>query len=472
LGFGQIDVLHSRERTVADTESFVEPLRRATAIWLAGGDQSRLAAAYGGTLVEQVLQERLRAGAVIGGTSAGAAIACRVMIAGGRETPQLATGFDLLPAAIVDQHVSQRQRLGRLQAAVERHPQCVGVGIDESTALVVHQRQLRILGEGRVHLCFSPSAYAEAEHVELRPGQRGLDWTTIVRSNRERHLPPFPPATIPADKLAEGEVPVALALRRDVPHGSLLIVGGGGATNEIWATFVERAGGPAARIVVLPTAVPAAELDRTGNRSGEARVFRRLGVADVQVLPQTDVATVSSDEFCRTLSQATGIWFGGGRQWRFVDTYEQTPAVAAMRECLRRGGIIGGSSAGASIQGELLIRGAPVGNQIMVQDGYRRGFGFLPGVGIDQHFAQRNRFRDLEQTIRRFPSILGVGIDESTALLVERSQGRVLGRGAVYFYSAGHLAAQPADLAVAERPIKVEPGQTIDLNLLQIPPQK
>jgi cyanophycinase-like exopeptidase len=65
-----------------------------------------------------------------------------------------------------------------------------------------------------------------------------------------------------------------------------------------------------------------------------------------------------------------------------------------------------------------------------------------------------------------------VGIDESTALLVERSQGRVLGRGAVYFYSAGHLAAQPADLAVAERPIKVEPGQTIDLNLLQIPPQK
>jgi len=170
------------------------------------------------------------------------------------------------------------------------------------------------------------------------------------------------------------------------------------------------------------------------------------------------------------LAQATGIWFGGGRQWRFVDAYEQTRAVAAMQECLQRGGIIGGSSAGASIQGELLIRGAPVGNQIMVQDGYRRGLGFLPGVGIDQHFAQRNRFGDLEETIRRFPSILGVGIDESTALLVEQERGTVLGRGAVYVYAAEKLAQQPTDQPLAERPLKVVPGQTIDLTSLQIQP--
>src|SRR5690606_23996748 len=101
--------------------------------------------------------------------------------------------------------------------------------------------------------------------------------------------------------------------------------------------------------------------------------------------------TICSSDFCEKLGSATGIWFGGGRQWRFVDAYEDTPAVAAMFQCLENGGIIGGSSAGASIQGELLIRGAPVGNQIMVQDGYRRGLGFLPGVGIDQHFSQRNR---------------------------------------------------------------------------------
>jgi cyanophycinase len=465
-GFSRIEVLHTRDRAIADAESFVEVLQQATAIWLGGGDQKKLAEAYAGTAVERILRDKIQTGGVVGGTSAGAAVASRVMIAGGREEPRIEMGLDLLPDAILDQHFSQRQRQARLLAAVTVNPRCVGLGIDEATAVIVHQRSLRVVGEGAAHLCFAATKHHPAEQRALRPGTRDLDWTTLVRTQRERQLEPFPASLV----RVEQEAAAAVDSVRSVPYGSLLIVGGGGATDEIWQTFVDRAGGPSARIVILPTAVPPREIAGSGAPSFEARQFARRGVKDIRILPAIDFDTVNSDDFCEKLSTATGIWFGGGRQWRFVDAYEGTKAVAAMNQCLHNGGIIGGSSAGATIQGELLIRGAPVGNQIMVQDGYRRGFGFLPGFGIDQHFAQRNRFLDLEQTIRLFPAIVGVGIDEATALLVEKTQGRVLGRGSVYVYDAQRLPLVTTDLPPAARPLQFSTGQAFDLRSFELNP--
>jgi cyanophycinase len=458
-GFSRVEVLHTRDRTVANSSSFSDVLRQANAVWLSGGDQKKLAEAYVGTDVERILIEKIQSGGVVGGTSAGAAIASRVMIAGGREEPQIERGLDLLPHSILDQHFSQRNRQARLRLAVAQHPHCVGLGIDESTAVIVHQRSLRVIGDGAAHLVFSPTKFQPAAEHELKPDTRWLDWTTIVRTQRERHLAPFPAQV---DNSSTTEV----AKERAVPQGSLLIVGGGGATDEIWQTFVDRAGGLSARIVILPTAVPAEDLLGASDRSYEANVFRRLGVTDITVLADTDCSVVDSDAFCEKLATATGIWFGGGRQWRFVDAYEGTRAIDGMYQCLARGGIIGGSSAGASIQGELLIRGAPVGNQIMVQDGYRRGFGFLPGVGIDQHFSQRNRFSDLEQTIRQFPSILGLGIDESTALLVEKTQGQVLGLGSVYAFDARKLPLPNSPVIPSARPLQFKSGQVFDLDTL------
>jgi cyanophycinase len=134
------------------------------------------------------------------------------------------------------------------------------------------------------------------------------------------------------------------------------------------------------------------------------------------------------------LREATGVWFGGGRQWRFVDAYEGTGVVELFRDVLRRGGVIGGSSAGATIQGEYLVRGNPLGNTDMMAEGYERGFAFLPGVAIDQHFAQRDRFGDLAAVVERFPQVLGIGIDEGTALVVRGSIGEVTGQGSVHVF--------------------------------------
>ncbi len=415
-----LKIAHTRDRAVADTAEFCVDLEDATGIWISGGDQANLAAAYLSTRAARAIESLPHRGGVVGGTSAGAAIASRVMIAEGNDTPKMATGFDLLPAAIVDQHFSQRKRSARLIKAIAEHPDCLGIGIDEDTAVVFQGRSMEVLGPGKVHLRFAATPHHPVEKMELKPGQRS-DWETLLRASRERFVAPFP---------VLNQAPQIVFPK----SGSLVIVGGGGLPKDIRQRFVELAGGSKARIVVLPTAV-----EDVAGESGEGEMFRQAGAGSVIVLPQTTPAVLASEEYLDQLRSATGIWFGGGRQWRFVDHYAGTPALAEFRQCLRRGGVIGGSSAGATIQGELLIRGAPIGNEIMVQDGYRRGFGFLSGVGIDQHFTQRNRTADLRGTIQRFPSIIGLGIDEATALVVTPNQAEVMGSGKLHVFVAKNV---------------------------------
>ncbi len=149
-GFLTITVLHTRDREVASSHEFSEPLRTATAVWFSGGSQSRIADAYIGTTVEEELYLLLQRGGVIGGSSAGAAIQSRVMIRGGGKEPKIMTGLDLLPGAIIDQHFLRRNRFSRLIAAVRLHPELIGFGIDEGTAIVVSENEYKVVGKSYV----------------------------------------------------------------------------------------------------------------------------------------------------------------------------------------------------------------------------------------------------------------------------------------------------------------------------------
>jgi cyanophycinase len=137
-------------------------------VWLAGGDQTLLTKAYQGTAVQRALHRLLAPGGVIGGTSAGAAVMSEVMIRGGNPVAELGRGFGFLPGVIVDQHLSERDRLPRLQGAVDRHPGSLGLGIDEQTAVVVEGRIASVLGEGQVHVCFPGQSTVKV----FRSGQR------------------------------------------------------------------------------------------------------------------------------------------------------------------------------------------------------------------------------------------------------------------------------------------------------------
>ncbi|MFN9288118.1 MAG: cyanophycinase [Planctomyces sp.] len=434
----------------------LQALGTARAVWIPGGQQSRLYQAWQNTQLESSLQQLLQRGGMIAGSSAGAAIMSRIMIASGKDTPQLATGWDLIPAAIVDQHFSQRNRIGRSQQDVSLHPGTVGLGIDEGTAVLLTGRTLQTAGSGNVTLLLGACSYRPAETIVL-PSGATADWTQLRRAARQRAadvdpgLPQFGAST--------------------VSKGALVIVGGGGMPQSIVDRFVQLAGGENASIVVLPTAVPR---DQTDLRV--PGFLARAGVKKVTVLDQRGPEEVSSETFRSALKEATGIWFGGGRQWNFVDAYENTDAVAAFHEVLQRGGVIAGSSAGATIQGEFLVRGHPLGNQVMMAEGYERGFAFLPGSAIDQHFAQRGRQPDLLPVIQRHPQLLGVGLDEATAIVVQGSRAEVVGQHSAHFVRADRLQGLTAEQLpksvdeAAKLYVTVPTGGSIDLLTLQ-PPQ-
>ena len=155
--WNSICVVHALDKEAASNESLLDSIRSASAVWVAGGDQQRLVDRYLGTPVHTELQNVLNRGGIIGGTSAGAAIASRTMIAGGVTLPTLTEGWGLLPGTIIDQHFSQRGRFERLAHAVERFPDRVGIGIDEATGILLNREGMEVLGSGSVYLVRSQS---------------------------------------------------------------------------------------------------------------------------------------------------------------------------------------------------------------------------------------------------------------------------------------------------------------------------
>lgn len=413
-GVASVAVLHSRDEDIIGRDDFVKPLTEATGVWFGGGSQSRIADAYLNTPVERELAALLQRDGVIGGTSAGAAIMSQVMIARGNPQAEVRTGFDLLPGTVIDQHFLARNRKPRLQGVLAKRKGLVGVGIDEGTALFVSGRRMRVVGGSKVTVLLAASKSRPEREIVLEADDRA-DLTALRRAALARALPPFPPE--------QPSAPV-------VANGSLVIVGGGGVPDAVAETFIELAGGPEALIVVLPTASP----DAAARRARVPRFFTEAGAKNVRLLPARTSDEVNAPAFAQTLKRAGGVWFGGGRQWRFVDAYAGTPAVKLFRDVLKRGGVIGGSSAGASIQAEYLVRGHPLGNRVMMAEGYERGFAFLPGVAVDQHFSQRRRFADMTAVMQTFPQLLGIGVDEATALIVQGHTARIIGRNAVHFY--------------------------------------
>jgi cyanophycinase len=212
-------------------------------------------------------------------------------------------------------------------------------------------------------------------------------------------------------------------------NGKLMIVGGG-AADALIEQFVEMAGGKNANIVVIPTAGNQEEFDEDYYY---CKLIKGFGAKSVSVIHTRDPKTANTGKFCKPLRQASGIWFTGGRQWKLVDAYMNTQVVNECWNVLERGGIIGGSSAGATIQGSYLARGDTNNNTIMMGD-HEKGFAFVKNVAIDQHLLARNRQFDMFEILKEKPGLLGIGLDESTAILVEGDTFKVIGKSYVAVY--------------------------------------
>lgn len=218
--------------------------------------------------------------------------------------------------------------------------------------------------------------------------------------------------------------------------GALIIVGGGTMAPELWSRFIELAGGPSnANIVIIPTA---GEDSSASKAPRETERLQSLGVKTITILHTRDPKVANQESFVAPLKKATGIWFVGGRHWRLADSYLNTLAHKEFNALLERGGVIGGTSAGATIQGSFMVRGDTKGNSIMIGD-HTQGLDFIHNVTIDQHVLRRNRQFDMIDVIKSHPDLLGLGIDEGTAIVVQKNTFDVIGASYVAVYTADQI---------------------------------
>ena len=245
------------------------------------------------------------------------------------------------------------------------------------------------------------------------------------------------------------------ALSADPSHGpknGYLLITGGLTQRPDYDRFIAMAGGKDARIVVIPTAsvtrpTPAANLE---HYCTDAATF---GGTHCTVLHTTDRAEADSKAFVAPLKNATGVWLLGGRQWRLADAYLGTRTVKELFALLKRGGVIGGGSAGASIQASFMVRGqsSPDDNRVMMAEGHTTGFGLFTNVAIDQHVDARERENDLAVVMKAHPELLGLGLDQSTSITVHGNTVTVNGPGKVAVWDGkdhdgkGYYQLHPGD---------------------------
>ena len=217
------------------------------------------------------------------------------------------------------------------------------------------------------------------------------------------------------------------------PANGTLIIDGGYASKEVRQKFIELGGGAEnGTFVIVPTAGGNRTRDGKLKEYVEEDVLRpwiALGVKNVRMLHTADKAEADTETFIEPLLDATAVWFMGGRQWNYVDSYANTRTLEAFHNVLERGGVIAGGSAGASIQGQYLVRGDTEGGHIVMTDEseHENGFAFLRNSAIDQHINTANRWDDLIPVIERFPDLLGIGLSELTAIVVTGDSFEVMG---------------------------------------------
>lgn len=434
----EITILHTRDRTKADDETFCAPLRAATGVWIGGGTQKRIADAYLGTRVETELMALLARGGVIAGTSAGTAIQTRTMIQEGMEDPIVATGFDFVPGVVSDQHFLKRQRLPRLLKVLGAHPGLFGIGVDESTAAEIRGDTLRVIGASKAVLVLA--------------AQNGHD--DVVRE-----IEPFgskdQPIDIGAWRRAAKERATWSLLHPAAPRvekGTLLL----GDADELPARFVSLAGGKNAALVVIGQSPERAQ-----------KIADRLtagGASHVQIfaLPKTADAGRECDA---ALARANGVVFDDAALSESQRLAAQVSMHSApTRDVLARGGVVWGNAVVGEVVATCWMPYAATPDDF----GHERGLALLPGTMVVRRRLQRtppgngpitdgDPHEWVYRHATRMPRILAIHVE--SAAMVQGSVLEVLGEFSTHVLPT-HADGSPGD---EREKVTLEPGTKWDL---------
>lgn len=214
-----------------------------------------------------------------------------------------------------------------------------------------------------------------------------------------------------------------------VPKGHLVVVGGGGTTDAIVQKAIELAGGKGARMVVLAQASSRPE---AGDDS--VKFWKEKGLEHVASIDMKDEAGARA-----AIEKASLVWFPGGDQSRLVAALAKTSLPAAIRARYEAGAVVGGTSAGAAVMSSVMIVGGETADLTIVRSGTvltAEGLGLWPETIVDQHFVRRQRFNRLLSAVLDRPELVGIGIDERTAVIVTGTSIEVVGESNVLVVDA------------------------------------
>ncbi|MFP3860763.1 MAG: cyanophycinase [Bacteroidales bacterium] len=230
-------------------------------------------------------------------------------------------------------------------------------------------------------------------------------------------------------------------IARGPEKGTLLLMGGHAKDSIFFPVFSQLIGGKDVPIVIIPTAKREEAIHHFNFLERQKQRFEDAGFNDVTILHTRSRKKADSEAFVEPLRRAEGVWIMGGLPWRLADAYLNTLTHKELNVLLERGGVIAGTSAGASIQASFLVRGDTVTNTV-IEGPYKEGFGFLKNTAIDQHLLDRNRQFDMFRILEKRPGLFGLGLDENTGIIVKNDTLEVIGESYVAVYDGQRWSAE------------------------------
>ena len=233
--------------------------------------------------------------------------------------------------------------------------------------------------------------------------------------------------------------------------GKLIIIGGGSIPDSLFEFFANYIGGKDQPIVYIPTATTDEEFIQKGEHLIK---FTSRGFTNLSTIHTRNKKEADDPKNIALMRNAKGLYFGGGDQQLIADAYAGTKLYDEFIALLNRGGVIMGTSAGATIMGSLMV-GGDARDDISKNYNFNLAFSFMTNTALDQHVLARNRQFDLISVIENYPGTLGIGMDESTAIIVEAGQFKVWGKSYAMLYDPMDWAAQKKKWGRVLKPFKM-----------------
>jgi len=233
--------------------------------------------------------------------------------------------------------------------------------------------------------------------------------------------------------------------------GKLIIIGGGSIPDSLFSFFANYIGGKDQPIVYIPTATTDEEYIQKGEHLIK---FSSRGFTNLSTIHTRNKKEADDPKNIALMRNAKGLYFGGGDQQLIADAYAGTKLYDEFIALLNRGGVIMGTSAGATIMGSLMV-GGDARDDISKKYAFNPAFSFMTNTALDQHVLARNRQFDLISVVEYYPGTLGIGMDESTAIIVEAGQFKVWGNSYAMLYDPKDWAAQKKKWGAVLKPFKM-----------------